>query len=79
MFILNQKIIVSANVHIKDILMLWRRNRFYFICSLVKAPYYVGEDKKISKRKDSHMAFVKDKNNNITGMRHTGKRCRLNS
>jgi Mg2+/Co2+ transporter CorB len=56
--------------------MLQQRNRVYFMRFLVKISYCVDKDKiknklfikGISKRKDSHMSFVKDKNNNITGM-----------
>jgi CBS domain containing-hemolysin-like protein len=65
---------IIGYVHIKDILALWQENGVYFIRSLVKAPYYVGEDKKINvllkefQTGKTHMAFVKDKNNNITGM-----------
>ncbi|OEG69498.1 hypothetical protein ATZ36_09195 [Candidatus Endomicrobiellum trichonymphae] len=37
---------IIGYVHIKDILTLWQGNRVYFIRSLIKSPYYVGEDNK---------------------------------
>ena len=65
---------IIGYVHIKDILMLWQGNKVHFINSLVKSPYYVSEDKKIDgllkefQSGETHIAFVKDKNNNITGI-----------
>ncbi|MDR3256957.1 MAG: CNNM domain-containing protein [Endomicrobium sp.] len=65
---------IIGYVHIKDILILWQEKQGHFICSLVKPPYYVSEDKKINdllkefQSGKTHIAFVKDKNNNIVGM-----------
>lgn len=65
---------IIGYVHIKDILTLWQENKIHLISSIVKSPYYVDEDKKINdllkefQSGKTHMAFVKGKNNNITGM-----------
>lgn len=65
---------IIGYVHIKDILWAWHENKGHFIRSLVNPPYYVSEEKKISsllkefQSGKTHIAFVKDKNENITGM-----------
>lgn len=65
---------IIGYVHIKDILVLWQENKGHFIRSLVKEPYYVGQKQKINEllkqfqSGKTHMAFVKDENNNIVGM-----------
>jgi CBS domain containing-hemolysin-like protein len=65
---------IIGYVHIKDILVLWQENKGRFIRSLVKEPYYVGQEQKISEllkqfqSGKTHMAFVKDENSNIVGL-----------
>jgi len=65
---------IIGYIHIKDILSAWQENKGHFVRSLVKPPYFVGEDKKISslikefQEGKTHITFVKDKNDNITGM-----------
>jgi putative hemolysin len=65
---------IIGYVHIKDILELWQENKGHFIRSLVKEPYYISEDQKINEllkifqSGKTHIAFVKNKNGNITGM-----------
>jgi putative hemolysin len=65
---------IIGYVHIKDILELWQENKGHFIRSLVKEPYYINEDQKIDEllRKfqsgKTHIAFIKDKNNEVVGM-----------
>lgn len=65
---------IIGYVHIKDILWAWQENKGHFIRSLLNPPYFVSEEKKISdllkefQSGKTHMAFVKDKNENITGM-----------
>jgi putative hemolysin len=65
---------IIGYVHIKDILELWQENKGHFIHSLVKEPYYINEDQKIDEllRKfqsgKTHIAFIKDKNNDVAGM-----------
>ncbi|MDR2066490.1 MAG: hemolysin family protein [Endomicrobium sp.] len=65
---------IIGYVHIKDILVLWKENKGHFIRSLVKEPYYVGQGQKINEllkqfqSGKTHIAFVKDNNNNIVGM-----------
>ena len=65
---------IIGYIHIKDILTSWQENKGHFIRSLVKEPYYISEDQKINEllkkfqSGKTHMAFVKDKNENIIGM-----------
>ncbi|MCL1972073.1 MAG: hemolysin family protein [Endomicrobia bacterium] len=65
---------IIGYIHIKDILWAWQENKGHFVRSLVKPPYFVSENKKINdllkefQRGKTHMAFVKDANDNITGM-----------
>jgi Hemolysins and related proteins containing CBS domains len=65
---------IIGYIHIKDILWAWQENKGHFVRSLVKSPYFVNEDKKISdllkefQSGTTHMAFIKDKNDNIIGM-----------
>ncbi|MDR3306966.1 MAG: hemolysin family protein [Endomicrobium sp.] len=65
---------IIGYVHIKDILKLRQENKGHFIRSLVKEPYYISEDQKVNEllkkfqSGKTHIAFVKDKNDNITGM-----------
>ncbi|MDR1522612.1 MAG: hemolysin family protein [Endomicrobium sp.] len=65
---------IIGYVHIKDILVLWEESKGRFIRSLVKEPYYVGQNQKINEllkqfqSGKTHIAFVKDNNNNIIGM-----------
>jgi CBS domain containing-hemolysin-like protein len=65
---------IIGYVHIKDILVLWKDSKGHFIRSLVKEPYYVGQNQKINEllkqfqSGKTHIAFVKDNNNNIIGM-----------
>ena len=65
---------IIGYVHIKDILWAWQENKGHFIRSLVNPPYFVSEEKKINdllkefQSGKTHIAFVKDKNGNITGM-----------
>ncbi|MCL2334648.1 MAG: hemolysin family protein [Endomicrobia bacterium] len=65
---------IIGYIHIKDILSAWQENKGRFVRSTLKPPYFVSEDKKISgllkefQEGKTHMAFVKDKNDNITGM-----------
>jgi len=72
-YIKNKENIIGY-IHIKDILWGWKENKGHFIRSFLKPPYYVSEDKKIKdllkefQSGKTHIAFVKDKNNNITGM-----------
>lgn len=70
----NKKDNIIGYIHIKDILWAWQENKGHFVRSLVKPPYFVSESKKINsllkefQRGKTHMAFVKDANDNITGM-----------
>ncbi|MCL2485945.1 MAG: hemolysin family protein [Endomicrobia bacterium] len=72
-YIKNKENIIGY-VHIKDILWSWKENKGQFVRSLLKPPYYVSEDKKIKdllkefQSGKTHIAFVKDRNDNITGM-----------
>ncbi len=65
---------IIGYIHIKDILWAWQENKGQFIRSLLNPPYFVGEEKNISdllkefQSGKTHIAFVKDKNGNITGM-----------
>ncbi len=65
---------IIGYIHIKDILWAWKENKGHFVRSLVNPPYYIDEDKKINdllkefQSGKTHIAFVKDKNDNITGM-----------
>ncbi|MCL2145007.1 MAG: hemolysin family protein [Endomicrobia bacterium] len=65
---------IIGYIHIKDILWAWQENKGHFVRSLVKPPYFVSEAKKINdllkefQSGKTHMAFVKDINDNITGM-----------
>lgn len=65
---------IIGYVHIKDILWAWQESKGHFVRSLVKPPYFVSENKKINsllkefQRGKTHIAFVKDSNDNITGM-----------
>jgi CBS domain containing-hemolysin-like protein len=65
---------IVGYVHIKDVLSLLQENRSHFIRSLVRAPYYISGEQKISdllkklRTGKTHIAFVKDQNNNIIGM-----------
>ncbi|MDR2425907.1 MAG: hemolysin family protein [Endomicrobium sp.] len=70
----NSKDNIIGYMHIKDILWAWQENKGHFIRSLVKPPYFVSENKKINsllkefQSGKTHIAFVKDSNDNITGM-----------
>ncbi|MDR3071405.1 MAG: CNNM domain-containing protein [Endomicrobium sp.] len=65
---------IIGYVHIKDILMMCQKNKGHFIRPLVKEPYYISEDQKINillkqfQNGKTHMAFVKDKNDDVIGM-----------
>jgi putative hemolysin len=65
---------IIGYVHVKDFLELWQENKGHFIRSLVKEPYYISENQKIDEllkrfqRGKTHIAFIKDKSNNIVGM-----------
>ena len=65
---------IIGYIHIKDILWAWQENKGHFVRSLVKPPYFVGEDKKINdllkefQSGKTHIALVKDKSDNISGM-----------
>lgn len=65
---------IIGYVHIKDILWALQENKGHFIRSLVKPPYYVSENKNISdllkefQSGKTHIAFIKDVNDNIVGM-----------
>jgi len=65
---------IIGYIHIRDILILWQENRKESILSLLKPPYYVSEDRKINsllrefQSGRTHIAFVKDKNDNISGI-----------
>jgi CBS domain containing-hemolysin-like protein len=65
---------IIGYIHIKDILWAWQENKGHFVRSLVNPPYFVNENKKINsllkefQRGKTHIAFVKDSNDNITGM-----------
>ncbi|MDR1196449.1 MAG: hemolysin family protein [Endomicrobium sp.] len=65
---------IIGYIHIKDILWTWQENKGHFVRSLVKPPYFVSENKKINsllkefQSGKTHIAFVKDANDNIAGM-----------
>ncbi len=70
----NTKDNIIGYIHIKDILWAWQENKGHFVRSLVNPPYFVNENKRINallkafQRGKTHIAFVKDSNDNITGM-----------
>ncbi|MDR0956846.1 MAG: CNNM domain-containing protein [Endomicrobium sp.] len=65
---------IVGYVHIKDVLALLQENKSHFVRSLVRSPYYISEDQNVSdllkklRTGKTHIAFVKDQNNNIIGM-----------
>ncbi|MDR3113032.1 MAG: hemolysin family protein [Endomicrobium sp.] len=65
---------IIGYVHIKDILWAWKENKGHFVRAIVNPPYYIGENKKINdllkefQSGKTHIAFVKDASENITGM-----------
>ncbi|MDR2192574.1 MAG: hemolysin family protein [Endomicrobium sp.] len=72
-YIKNKENIIGY-VHIKDILWAWKENKGHFVRAIVNPPYYIGENKKINdllkefQSGKTHIAFVKDASENITGM-----------
>ncbi|AKL97980.1 hemolysin family protein [Endomicrobium proavitum] len=65
---------IIGYIHIKDILEALKNHKGRSVKSLIKPPYFVDENKKISdllkefKTGKTHMAFVKSKTENITGI-----------
>jgi len=65
---------IIGYVHINDILACRNDNGCHYVRNLVKPPYYVYEDMKINdllkefQTGKTHMAFVKDVNDNISGI-----------
>ncbi len=70
----DKKTNIIGYIHINDILWIWKENGGKFSRSCIKPAFFIDQDKKISELlKDlqsgrTHVAFVKDKKNNIIGM-----------
>jgi len=61
-------------IHTKELLNIWLNKKLFKIVDLLREPYFVDEDKKISdllsefKKGKIHMAIVKNKENRVIGL-----------
>jgi putative hemolysin len=70
----NKKTNIIGYIHINDILWIWKENNGKFSKSCIKPAFFIDQDKKISELLKelqsgrTHIAFVKDRKDNILGM-----------
>ncbi|MFA7675756.1 MAG: CBS domain-containing protein, partial [Endomicrobiia bacterium] len=70
----DKKTNIIGYIHINDILWIWKENNGKFSKSCIKPAFFIDQDKKISELLKelqsgrTHIAFVKDRKDNILGM-----------